>query len=585
MLSSRLLLGDRLGVDGAGGDAHDLSGGAGVRAVGGEHVELDLLALHLLEVVLGRLDAAHLLHAVHLVADNLAPVGTVLVGLHHGHVAGFVVEQAQAVATPLVVDHRHAAVLQLVAGDHHAERRQRGGVVLDDHAVVAAEHGAVLHVPPLDRVPGGEVLVKDAEGSGGARLVHAAAVVILGHVRGEPEVVVVVLVLVRKGHDGAPADVLLVRGGGIVEVDLALVGEHDGGVQADVAALAVVDGAHLEALGVSADEARLAATVAGGAGGHHAGLGEDAGAAVVTAGEGDGVLVVVREVEVRGEPALDLGALAHRLDEELGRALVVVVEPAAPVDDVALLEDAEAGADDGRVREAEDLPAVLEGVLLDGLHEPVELLLVDGHLVRGVLRVAELRGPEADDESLGGDLVAELRGLLAHVLEVRLEVLGVGGELVDALEVVVAADDVVLVAEAVEELAHHLEAVGGAGEELLGLVDVLGLAEVAEGDEEGVGRLVEDLLDVIAALVRVLGVARVHVEVAEDGEGVVGGVAGGDGQAGGGGGGLDPHGRGASRAKGGLRVERLGVTAEVVLGRDLRGGGGAGHGERGHCVV
>ena len=34
-----------------------------------------------------------------------------------------------------------------------------------------------------------------------------------------------------------------------------------------------------------------------------------------------------------------------------------------------------------------------------------------------------------------------------------------------------------------------------------------------------------------------------------------------------------------------LRVERLGVTAEVVLGRDLRGGGGAGHGERGHCVV
>ena len=52
------------------------------------------------------------------------------------------------------------------------------------------------------------------------------------------------------------------RGGGIVEVDLALVGEHDGGVQADDAALAVVDGAHLEALGVSANEARLAATVA-----------------------------------------------------------------------------------------------------------------------------------------------------------------------------------------------------------------------------------------------------------------------------------------------------------------------------------
>ena len=201
-----------------------------------------------------------------------------------------------------------------------------------------------------------------------------------------------------------------------------------------------------------------------------------------------------------------------------------MVEPAAPVDDVALLEHAEAGADDGGVREAEDLPAVFVGVLLDGLHEPVELFLVDGHLVRGVGGVAELRGAETDDERLGGDLVAKLGGLLAHALEVRLEVRGVRGELVDALEVVVAADDVVLVAEAVEELASHLEAVGGAREELLGLVHVLGLAEVTEGNEEGVGGLVENLLDVPLALVGVLDIAGIQVKIAEDGEGEVGGI-------------------------------------------------------------
>jgi hypothetical protein len=57
--------------------------------------------------------------------------------------------------------------------------------------------------------------------------------------------VVVILVLVRERHDGAAAEVLVILGGRIVEVDLALVGEHDGGVEADDTALHVIHGAHL----------------------------------------------------------------------------------------------------------------------------------------------------------------------------------------------------------------------------------------------------------------------------------------------------------------------------------------------------
>ena len=49
--------------------------------------------------------------------------------------------------------------------------------------------------------------------------------------------------------------------------------------------------------------------------------------------------------------------------------------------------------------------------------------------------------------------MAELRRVLAQVMEVRLQVLGVGVELVDALEVVVAADDVERDAEAVEVIS------------------------------------------------------------------------------------------------------------------------------------
>ena len=335
--------------------------------------------------------------------------------------------------------------------------------------------------------------------------------------------------LVRVGHHRAPREraVRLV----VLQVHLALVREHDGGVEAHGAALGVVDGAHLEAARVAAHEARLAAAVAGGARRHHARLRENRRPSVVPAREGDGVLVVVRQVEVRGEPALDLRVGAHGVDEQLRSHRVVVVEPAAAVDDVALLEHAQARADHGRVREAENLPPVLVRVLLHGLDEPVELLLVHRHLVRGVRGVAELRRAEADDERLGRDLVAKLGGLLAHVLQVRREVLLVRGELIDALEVVVAADDVVLVPEPVEELADHLEALGGAREQLLGLGAVLGLAEIAQGHQEGVGGLVQDLLDVLATLVRVLDVAGVHVQVTEDRQRVVGGVIGLDVQA------------------------------------------------------
>ena len=100
----------------------------------------------------------------------------------------------------------------------------------------------------------------------------------------------------------------------------------------------------------------------------------------------------------------------------------------------------------------------------------------------------------------------------------RLEVLLVGLELIDALEVVVAADDVEGHAEAVEVVAHQLEALRRARVELFGFGAVLGLAQIAERHEEvGVRRF-----HVLPPLQEVLRVARVHVEVAEDGDGVPG---------------------------------------------------------------
>ena len=163
------------------------------------------------------------------------------------------------------------------------------------------------------------------------------------------------------------------------------------------------------------------------------------------------------------------------------------------------LQHAQAGADDGCVAEAEDLPAVTRRVIGDGLLEPRDLLVVHHHLVRRVLRRAELGRAEADDERLVSDLVAELRRLLAELAQVDLEVGLVREELVDALQVVVAAHHVELRPEAVEEVMRELEALGGAREERSRAGAVLGLTEVAERDHElGRVRRREDLLEVVA---------------------------------------------------------------------------------------
>mmetsp|Transcript_21564 Transcript_21564/g.46422 ORF Transcript_21564/g.46422 Transcript_21564/m.46422 type:complete len:225 (-) Transcript_21564:568-1242(-) len=222
-----------------------------------------------------------------------------------------------------------------------------------------AQDSTISHVPPADGLLRPlAILVEGAVDS-----VDVATVGVAGRVCREPEVVVVVLMWVR--HDNR----------------LGVVAIGHGAVEADLAALGVVDSADLEAVLVATDEARVAAAVTRRARGHDAGLCKDARAAIVATRECDRVLIVVREVEVAGEPALDRWIVAHDLDELLRGVAVIVVEPAASVHHVALLKDAKARADDRRVREAEDAPALLGGVVLDGLLEPLELWHVHEHLM------------------------------------------------------------------------------------------------------------------------------------------------------------------------------------------------------------
>jgi len=82
---------------------------------------------------------------------------------------------------------------------------------------------------------------------------------------------------------------------------------------------------YLEAVSVATDEAGVAAAITAAAGGHDTSLRKDAAAAIVSPRESDGVLVVVGQVEMPGEPAFNLMVLAHSLDKQLAGHLVVVV--------------------------------------------------------------------------------------------------------------------------------------------------------------------------------------------------------------------------------------------------------------------
>lgn len=79
---------------------------------------------------------------------------------------------------------------------------------------------------------------------------------------------------------------------------------------------------------------------------------------------------------------LKLGRYLYQLDELGGFLPSAVVQPAAAVDHVVFLENAEAAPDRRRVREDKHLPAVFGGVLFEQVFEPRDLDLVHGHLAR-----------------------------------------------------------------------------------------------------------------------------------------------------------------------------------------------------------
>ena len=108
-------------------------------------------------------------------------------------------------------------------------------------------------------------------------------------------------------------------------------------------------------------------------------------------------MVVLSEVEMSREPPLDASVLPDELDELAALGVVGVVEPAASVDDVILLQHPQTGAIGRSVRKNEYLPPLVGGMVDQKVFEPCNLLVVDNHLVAGIGGIAKDCGAETDN--------------------------------------------------------------------------------------------------------------------------------------------------------------------------------------------
>mmetsp|Transcript_7703 Transcript_7703/g.16754 ORF Transcript_7703/g.16754 Transcript_7703/m.16754 type:complete len:232 (-) Transcript_7703:51-746(-) len=209
---------------------------------------------------------------------------------------------------------------------------------------------------------------------------------------------------------------------------------------------------------------------------------------------------------------------------------------------MVLLQHSQSTSIGRSMRENENLPSLLGRMSLDQILEPINLALVNGHLVRCVHGITEKGGSHTHEQGLVRNLAAELRSLLIVRLQIHIEVLLIGLEFVQSLEIVVAPHDIVGNVEAAEEFGGHFVALGGAREKLrvgFGIViAILRFAEIAQRDEgDTLSRcfgFLEDGEEVRFAGAVIFRLTGIDVQIADDGHDVLVGA----GAEGGGGGGI-----------------------------------------------
>ena len=229
-------------------------------------------------------------------------------------------------------------------------------------------------------------------------------------------------------------------------------------------------------------------------------------------------------MEVPREPGLDAAVFTDNFNELAALQVVGVVQPAASINNVILLQHAKTGPVGGSMGEDHNLPSLRSGVVLDRLFEPSKLFIVNGNFVRSVCGVTENSRTKTDEEGLLSDQAAKLRRRLAVGLQVDFKVFLVCGELVQAFKIVVSADNLIRNAERSKIFSGEFMACSGSSKEFRWVfrvvVAVLGLAKISKRNKGNISILflafLEDWHPLLSASFVILHLSRINVQITQN---------------------------------------------------------------------
>ena len=258
-------------------------------------------------------------------------------------------------------------------------------------------------------------------------------------------------------------------------------------------------------------------------------------------------------MEVTREPSLDASVFTDKFNELSALGFIGMVQPAASIDNMVLLQHTKTTSIRRGMGEDKDLPAIISRVVLDNLLKPVNLVLVNSDLMGGVLDITENSGSHTYQKGLFRNFTVELRSWLSMSFQEHLKVSLISVKLINTLQIcglpvkqkqreidvsfdlcsirigkntptVVSANDLVWNAERSKELGSQFMALSGTGEKLIGFIGAhrLGLSQVSQRNESDIVAgvvflmILEDVQPLVTSGLVIFHVSWIDVKISED---------------------------------------------------------------------
>mmetsp|Transcript_2132 Transcript_2132/g.4820 ORF Transcript_2132/g.4820 Transcript_2132/m.4820 type:complete len:313 (-) Transcript_2132:195-1133(-) len=231
-------------------------------------------------------------------------------------------------------------------------------------------------------------------------------------------------------------------------------------------------------------------------------------------------------MKVSREPSLDGSMFSYEFNKLAALAFVGMIEPAAAIDDMVLLNDSETRSIGRSVGKDKDFPIVVGRMLLEQIFKPINLGLIDNDFMRSKRSISKDGGSHADQQGLVGNLATELWSRFAVGLHKDLQVLFVRGKLVNSFQIVIAANHFIghSGSHISQKVGRHFMTQGSTSKEFgwvdLVVIAILGFSQVSQTYNTSVPMCFlgsfKNGFPIVLAVFVVFHLARINVQITQD---------------------------------------------------------------------